>query len=90
MSIRTGNRTGVLGPLAVGKAHAAITWSCAVVESGRKDVETIAIPAEKNVVDPLLIAILKTCQQKARAQAFLDYLATDPATKMLKEFRLRE
>jgi len=90
MSIRRGNRTGVLGPLSAGHAHAAITWSCALIESGREDVEPIPIPAEKNVVDPLLIAILEASRQKARAQAFLDYLATDSAAKMLREFRLRQ
>lgn len=89
MTIRTGNRTGVLGPLATGKAHAAITWSCAIIESGRKDVEAIPIPEAQNVIDPVLIAMLKTRRDKARAQAFLDYLATDSAARVLKDFRLR-
>ncbi len=89
MTIRTGNRTGVLGPLATGKAHAAITWSCAIIESGRKDIEAIAIPKAQNVIDPVLIAMLKTRRDKARAQAFLDYLATDSAARTLKDFCLR-
>lgn len=90
MTIRTGNRTGVLNPLVEGKARAAITWSCAVIESGRKDLDAIPIPAEKNVIDPLLIAILKSSPDRARARAFLDYLGTEPAGKILADHCLGE
>jgi len=90
MTIRTGNRTGVLRPLVSGKAHAAITWSCAIIESGRKDVAVVPIPKAQNIIDPLQIAVLKSCRDRARAQAFLDYLQTGPARKILRDFRLRE
>ncbi len=90
MTIRTGNRTGVLAPLVEGKAHAAITWNCAIIESGRKDLDVIPIPEEKNVIDPLLIAVLKSCPDKARARAFLDYLGTEPGKKLLGAHRLAE
>lgn len=83
MTIRTGNRTGVLDPLVGGKAHAAITWSCAIIESGRKDLEVLAIPEKKNIIDPLLIAVLRSSPDTARARAFLGYLATKPARKVL-------
>lgn len=83
MTIRTGNRTGALNPLVAGKAHAAITWSCAIIESGRKDLEVVAIPEKKNVIDPLLIAVLRSSSNPARARAFVDFLGTEPARKIL-------
>jgi len=90
MTIRTGNRTGVLAPLVEGKAHAAITWSCAIIESGRKDLGVIPIPPEKNIIDPLLIAVLKSSPDKARARAFLDYLGTEPTKKLLAAYCLAD
>jgi len=90
MTIRTGNRTGVLAPLVEGKAHAALTWSCAIIESGRKGLDVIPIPAEKNIIDPLLIAVLKSSPDKARARAFLDYLASEPARRILAAHCLAE
>jgi molybdate transport system substrate-binding protein len=88
MTLRKGNRTGVLAPLAQGKAHAAITWNCAVIESGRKDLDVIPIPEERNVIDPLLIAVLKSSPDKARAGAFLDYLAGEPVRRILADHDL--
>ena len=90
MTIRTGNRTGVLNPLVEGKAHAALTWSCAIIESGRKDLDVIPIPKEKNIIDLLLIAVLKSSPDKARARAFLDYLGTEPARTILAAHCLAE
>ncbi|NQT53649.1 substrate-binding domain-containing protein [bacterium] len=84
MTIRTGNRTGVLNPLVGGKAHAAITWNCAIIESGRKDLDVIPIPQQENIIDPLLIATLKSSPDQARARAFLNYLAGKPAKEILR------
>ena len=88
MTIRTGNRTGVLNALVGGKAQAALTWSCAVIESGRKDVDTIPIPEEQNIIDPILVAVLKSSPDSAKAQALIDYLQTEPVRKKLRRFRL--
>jgi len=88
MTIRTGNRTGVLTPLGEGKAHAAITWSCAIIESGRKDLDVLPIPADKNIIDPLLIAVLRSSPDTERTRAFLDYLGTEPAAKLLAAYCL--
>jgi len=90
MTICTGNRTGVLNPLVEGKAHAAITWNCAIIESGRKDLDVIPIPKEKNIIDPLLMAVLKSSPDLPRARAFLSYLATEPARKILVDYHLAE
>jgi molybdate transport system substrate-binding protein len=85
MTLCHGNRTGVLLPLAVAQVDAAITWSCAIVESGRKDLDLVLIPEEQNVIDPLQIAILKASEDRGRAQAFCDYLATEPAKAILRD-----
>ena len=90
MTLRTGNRTGVLKALVGGKAQAALTWSCAVIESGRKDVEMVPIPAEHNIIDPILVAVLTSSGDRGRAQAFIDHLRTDPVRKRLRAFRLLE
>ncbi|MFW6163792.1 MAG: substrate-binding domain-containing protein [Planctomycetota bacterium] len=90
MTIRTGNRTGVLKALVNGKAQAALTWSCAVVESGRKNLDVVAIPADQNIIDPILVAVLKSAKNQARAQALIDYLGTEPVRERLRAFRLLE
>jgi ABC-type molybdate transport system substrate-binding protein len=90
MTVRTGNRTGVLKPLVQGQAHAAITWRCAIIESGRKNVDAVPIPAEKNVIEPILIAVLKSRSNAARARGFLDYLGTEPARRILAAHGLAE
>lgn len=90
MTLRTGNRTGVLRPVAEGKAHAALTWQCAVIESGRDDIETVAIPREKNVIDPIFVVVVDGCRDRAAAQAFIDYLGTEPAAKLLRQYDLSD
>jgi len=90
MTLRTGNRTGVLRPLVQGKAQAALTWSCAVIESGHKDVDMVPISEAQNVIDPVLIAILKSTHNTAQAQAFIDHLATPPVRRLLAQFRLHD
>ncbi len=90
MTIRTGNRTGVLKPLVQGNAHAAITWRCAIIESGRKNVDAVPIPAEKNVIDPILLAVLKSSSNAAPARAFVAYLGTERARKILADHGLAE
>ena len=84
MTIRQGNRTGVLRPLADGRAHAALTWSAAIIESGRKDVDRVAIAKDLNVIDPLWLAILKSSRDQARAQTFVDFVGTEAARKILQ------
>jgi len=90
MTIRSGNRTGVLRPLVDGKAQAALTWSCAVIESGRKDIDIVPIPKAQNIIDPIHLAILKTTRDRAQAQALIDHLRTEPVRKRLRSFRLLE
>ena len=90
MTLRTGNRTGVLNALVNGKAQAALTWSCAVIESGRKDIQMVPIPADQNIIDPILVAVLTSSRDRDRAQAFIDHLRTEPVRKRLRAFRLLE
>ena len=90
MTLRTGNRTGVLKALVGGKAQAALTWGCAVIESGRTNIDCVAIPDDQNIIDPVLVAILKSSRDRARAQAVVDHLRSEPVRKRLRDFRLLE
>jgi len=90
MTIRTGNRTGVLVPLAEGKAQAAITWSCAVVESGRRDIDVVAIPAEQNVIDAVQAVVLKSAAAPEPARAFVAFLRSEPAIAKLRRYALHD
>ena len=65
-------------------------WGCAIIESGRKDIDAVAIPADQNIVDPILVAVLKSTRDHARAQALIDTLRTEAVRKRLRDFRLLE
>jgi molybdate transport system substrate-binding protein len=68
--------TGVLGKVALGEADAGIVYHSDVVTSGK--VDGVTIPDNQNVIADYPIAVLKSTQNQAGADAFVHFaLSTD-------------
>jgi len=71
------------------KVDACIVWRCTTLEVGPERYESIPIPAEYNVVDPVAAVVLETGKNKAGAEKFMAFLRTEKAKKILSERGLR-
>ena len=69
-------------------ADVAIMWSWVFPILGQGRYETIPIPAEVNVVDPVVAVLLKPGKNRAGATRLVAYLQTDSARKILAEAKL--
>jgi len=67
------------------KVDASITWTWTVIEIAPKRFDTIPIPEEHTVVDPLAAVFLETGKNRAGAEKFVAFLRTPRAKRVLLE-----
>ena len=71
------------------KADATITWLSTVREVGPEKYDAIAIPPDKNLIEPVLALVLDTGRNKAAAERFATFLQSPKAQKLLAEDGLK-
>jgi len=69
-------------------ADVAIMWSWVFPIIGQERYETVPIPAEVNVVDPIVAMLLKAGKNRAGAEKLVAYLQTQKARKILAAAKL--
>jgi len=70
-------------------ADAAIMWSWVFPVIGQERYDMVPIPAEANVIDPLVAVPLKTGKNRAGAERLVAFLQSEKAQKILADARLR-
>ena len=71
------------------KVDATITWLSTLREVGPEKYDAIAIPADKNLIEPVLALVLDTGRNKAAAERFATFLQSPKAQKLLAEDGLK-
>ena len=66
----------------------AIMWSWVLPVIGSERYETVPIPPEVNVIDPIVAIHLKTARNRAGAEKLVAFLQTEPAQKLLAQASL--
>lgn len=66
-------------------ADATIVWLSTVRDIGSRTVETLAIPPEHNVIEPISTVLLDTGKNKEAARKFALFLQGGKARKILRE-----
>lgn len=79
------NVRAVVSKVQLGEADAAIVYASDVTPSVAKDVQSILIPDQFNVLATYPIAVVKRAQNKAAAQAFIAYVRSAAAQDVLKQ-----
>ena len=51
-------------------------------------LQAVLFAQAENIIDPILVAVLKSSRDPAKAQALIDYLQTEAVRKKLRRFRL--
>jgi len=74
--------TGVLNKVALGEADAGIVYVSDIVTSGK--VDGVAIPDDQNIVADYPIAVLKSTQNQAAANAFINFVLSGEGQGILK------
>jgi len=74
--------TGVLNKVALGEADAGIVYVSDIVTSGK--VDGVAIPDDQNIIADYPIAILKSTQNQAVANAFINLVLSGDGQGILK------
>jgi len=74
--------TGVLNKVALGEADAGIVYVSDIVTSGK--VDGVAIPDDQNIIADYPIAILKSTQNQAVANAFINLVLSGDGQGLLK------
>lgn len=69
-------------------ADVAIMWSWVLPILGSEQYDTIPIPQDVNVIDPVVAVLLTTGKNRADAEALVDFLQTDAAQEILAEAKL--
>jgi molybdate transport system substrate-binding protein len=80
------NVRAVVSKVQLGEADAAITYATDVTPDAAKDVQSIAIPDQFNVIAAYPIAVVKGAQNPAAAQAFIAYLRSPDGQAVLKKW----
>ena len=74
--------TGVLNKVALGEADAGIVYVSDIVTSGK--VDGVAIPDDQNIIADYPIAVLKSTQNQAVANAFINLVLSGDGQDILK------
>lgn len=80
------NVRAVVSKVQLGEADAAITYATDVTPDAAKDIQTIAIPDQFNVIATYPIAVVKGSSSRAAAQAFIAYLRSPAGQAVLKKW----
>ena len=80
------NVRAVVSKVQLGEADAAITYATDVTPDAAKDVQSIAIPDQFNVIATYPVAVVKGSQNRAAAQAFIAYLRSPAGQAVLKKW----
>lgn len=80
------NVRAVVSKVQLGEADAAITYATDVTPDAAKDIQSIAIPDQFNVIAAYPIAVVKGAPNRAAAQAFVAYLRSPAGQAVLKKW----
>ena len=64
----------VVSKVLLGEADAGVVYLTDITDDARNELEVIAIPSDLNVIATYLIFMLKSSQNAALAQAFVDFV----------------
>jgi molybdate transport system substrate-binding protein len=79
------NVRAVVTKVQLGEADAAIVYATDVTPAVTKDVQSVVIPDQFNVIATYPVAVVKDVPNKAAAEAFVAFLRTPPAQAILKK-----
>jgi len=77
---------GVVSKVVLGEADAGIVYFTDVTGDALTELGMIEIPSDLNVIASYPIATLKSSQNVAFAQAFVDYVLSDVGQGILKNY----
>jgi molybdate transport system substrate-binding protein len=83
------NVKAVVAKVQLGEADAGIVYVSDVTDEIDKDVDTVEIPLDYNVEASYQIAITADAKHPEAAQAFIDFLLSDPGQDILEEHRFQ-
>ena len=64
-------------------ADASVVWD-AIAANTAKDIDSIPIPAEQNIISKIVIGLMTTSKDKKSAQKFIDFLISPEGKSILK------
>lgn len=76
----------VVAKIQLGEADAGIVYSSDVTPSAAKDITTITIDDQYNVLATYPMAVLKAAPQPQSAAAFVDFVLSDPGQAILQKW----
>lgn len=79
------NVRAVVSKVQLGEADVAITYASDVTPAVTKDVQSLLIPDQFNVIATYPIAVVKGASNKAAAQAFIAYVRSSAGQDVLKK-----
>lgn len=81
---KTANVSELMVYMQLKQADATIIWEDEGI--GNQDIDVIEIPAEKNQIKTVPVAVLKTTKQTQRAQQFADFVASEEGLKIFAKY----
>ena len=76
----------VVSKVMLGEADAGVVYLTDVTGDARNELEVIKIPTELNVIATYPIAVLKSSQNTALAQAFVEYIMSEDGQGILQNY----